>query len=71
MLDLRGLIWYGNNICRILQLKGASKMLNDEICKVRDKLNKAIEDNEDYEKILKISTDLDELIASFYKKDVS
>lgn len=46
-------------------------MLNDEICKVRDKLNKAIEDNEDYEKILKISTDLDELIASFYKKDVS
>lgn len=46
-------------------------MLNDEICKVRDKLNKAIENNEDYEKILKISMDLDELIANYYKKDVS
>ena len=45
-------------------------MLNDEICKVRDKLNRAIENNEDYEKILKISVDLDKLIASFYKKDV-
>ena len=24
-------------------------MLNDEICKLRDKLNKSIEDNEDYD----------------------
>ncbi len=43
-------------------------MLNDEICKVRDKLNKAIENNEDYEEILKISMDLDKLIANFYNK---
>lgn len=46
-------------------------MLNDEICKVRDKLNKAIENNEDYEEVLKISIELDELIAKFYKKDAS
>lgn len=42
-------------------------MLNDEICKLRDKLNKSIEDGEDYEIILKISVELDELIAKYYK----
>lgn len=41
-------------------------MLNEEICKVRDKLNKSIEDNVDYEEIYKISVELDELIADFY-----
>jgi hypothetical protein len=38
-------------------------MLNDEICKKRDELNKSISDNEDYEKIYKISVELDDLIA--------
>lgn len=47
--------------------KGEIKMLNDEICKLRDKLNKSIEDGEDYEIILKISVELDELIAEYYK----
>lgn len=43
-------------------------MINDEICKLRDKLNKSIEDGKDYETIYKLSTDLDELIAKYYKK---
>lgn len=42
-------------------------MLNDEICKLRDKLNKSIEDGEDYSVVYKLSVELDELIAQFYK----
>lgn len=42
-------------------------MLNDEICKVRDKLNKKIEENADYEEIYQISVELDNLIAEFYR----
>ncbi len=42
-------------------------MLNDEICKLRDKLNKSIENGDDYNVIYKLSTDLDELIAQYYK----
>ena len=44
-------------------------MLNDEICKVRNKLNKSIENGDDYDKIYKISVELDELIAQFYMDD--
>ena len=46
-------------------------MLNDEICKVRDKLNKSIEDGKSYDEIYKISVELDELIAQFYNKWIS
>lgn len=42
-------------------------MLNDEICKLRDKLNKSIEQGEEYNVIYKISVELDELIAQYYK----
>lgn len=41
-------------------------MLNDEICKVRDELNRSIEENKPYEEILDISIKLDKLIARFY-----
>lgn len=41
-------------------------MLDEKICKLRDKLNSSILHNEDYSKIYKISTDLDELIANYY-----
>ena len=41
-------------------------MLNDEICKLRDKLNKSIEKGEDYSKIYQLSVELDELIAQYY-----
>lgn len=45
-------------------------MLNDEICNLRNKLNKSIEDGEDYSIIYQLSVELDDLIADFYN-DVS
>lgn len=41
-------------------------MLDDKICKLRDKLNKCISDGEDYSVIYKVSVELDELIAKYY-----
>ncbi len=46
--------------------KGAYNMLNDEICKLRDELNKSIEEEKDYEIIYEISVKLDKLISDFY-----
>ncbi|MCI9016566.1 MAG: aspartyl-phosphate phosphatase Spo0E family protein [Clostridia bacterium] len=43
-------------------------MINDDICKKRDELNKSIENGEDYNIIYKISVELDELIDKYYKK---
>ena len=43
-------------------------MLNDEICKMRDKLNKSIELGEEYSKTYQLSVELDELIAQYYKE---
>ena len=43
-------------------------MLNDEICKLRDKLNKSIVSGEDYSVIYKLSVELDELIAEYYRR---
>ena len=43
-------------------------MLNDEICKLRDKLNKSIEEGANYEVTYKLSIELDELIANYYKQ---
>ena len=42
-------------------------MLNEEICKLRDKLNKSIENGEDYSITYKLSVELDELIARYYR----
>lgn len=42
-------------------------MLNEEICKLRDKLNKSIESEEDYSITYQLSIELDELIAQYYK----
>lgn len=42
-------------------------MLNDEICKLRDKLNKSIEQGEEYSITYELSVQLDELIAKYYK----
>lgn len=42
-------------------------MLNEEICKLRDKLNKSIENGEEYDVTYKLSIELDELIAKYYK----
>lgn len=46
--------------------KGEIDMLNDEICKLRNKLNKSIIDGEDYSIIYQLSIELDELIAEYY-----
>ena len=43
-------------------------MLNDEICKLRNKLNESIERGEDYAIIYQLSIELDELIANYYKE---
>lgn len=46
-------------------------MLNDKICKLRDRLNKSIENGDDYEIIYKLSIELDELIAQYYKININ
>ena len=43
-------------------------MLNEEICKKRDQLNKSILEGQDYEITYKLSIELDELIAKYYKE---
>lgn len=47
--------------------KGEMGMLNEEICKLRDKLNKSIENGDDYSITYKLSIELDELIAQYYR----
>lgn len=42
-------------------------MLNDEICKLRDKLNESIVTGQDYNIIYQLSIELDELIAEYYR----
>ena len=44
-------------------------MLNDQICKKREELNRSILEKKDYSIIYKLSVELDELIAEFYRKD--
>ncbi len=43
-------------------------MINDEICRLREELNKSIEEGEDYNIVYKISIELDELIAKYYQE---
>lgn len=45
-------------------------MLNDEICKLREKLNNSILAENDYSVIYSISVELDELIARFYREKI-
>jgi hypothetical protein len=42
-------------------------MLNEEICKLRDELNNSITSGKDYNEIYEISTELDRLIAMYYR----
>lgn len=42
-------------------------MLEEKIKDVREKLNKSIADDEEYEIIYKLSVQLDKLIATYYK----
>lgn len=52
--------------CRI---KGVIVLIDEKICILREKLNKSIEDGEDYKIIYDISVELDNLIAEYYKED--
>lgn len=45
-------------------------MLNDEICKLREKLNNSILSGEDYRITYQISVELDELIAKYYSMEI-
>lgn len=45
-------------------------MLNDEICKLREELNNSIINGQDYEITYKLSTELDLLIAEYYKAEI-
>lgn len=51
-----------------MKIKGEINMLNDEICKLRDKLNNSIERGDDYSITYQLSIELDELIAKYYKE---
>ena len=53
---------------RIHEKRRVKNMLNDEICKLRDKLNKSIEQGDDYSITYKLSIELDELIAKYYRE---
>lgn len=44
-------------------------MINDEICKLRNKLNESIVSGDNYDKIYRISVELDELITKYYIKE--
>ncbi len=41
-------------------------MLNEEICKARQKLEDSIVTGEDYKTIYRLSVELDELISKYY-----
>ena len=45
-------------------------MLNDEICKLREKLNDSILDEKDYNITYQISVELDQLIAEYYSTEI-
>ena len=55
---------YTKNITK----KERKNMLNDEICKLRNKLNESIVNNKDYDYILHLSVKLDKLIAKHYEQ---
>lgn len=42
-------------------------MLNEEICKLREKLNDSIISGQDYKITYQLSVELDELIAKYYE----
>lgn len=45
-------------------------MLEEKIIKLREELDKSIQDGEKYEKIYKISIELDTIIAKYYMQKV-
>lgn len=54
--------------CNLGKEKERCIMINDEICELREKLNKSIENGDDYSIIYNLSVQLDDLIAKFYNE---
>mgnify|MGYP000607439143 FL=1 len=46
-------------------------MVNKQILKLREELNNSILNEEKYEKIYKISIELDELISQYYREEIN
>ncbi len=46
-------------------------MVNKQILKLREELNNSILNGEKYEKIYKISIELDELISQYYREEIN
>ena len=46
--------------------RGVIRMLNEEICRLREKLNDSILNETDYNITYQISVELDQLIAQYY-----
>lgn len=55
---------------KIMKKGECINMIDDEILRVREKLNESIINGEDYEKIYKISIELDGLITQYYKEKI-
>lgn len=51
--------------------KGEKNMLDKRICELREKLNNSILEGKDYEIILNLSIELDDLIAQYYRESVA
>lgn len=45
-------------------------MLDERICKLRQKLNESIMEGQDYNATYKLSVELDQLIAEYYKENL-
>lgn len=45
-------------------------MLDEEILELRRKLNESVEKEENYKKIYRLSVELDDLIAGYYKEEL-
>lgn len=44
-------------------------MLNEKICKLRERLNESIVSGQDYSIVYQLSIELDELIAEYYRQN--
>ena len=64
ILDSRLYMWYFEIKEKCVE---KNQMLNDKICKLREKLNESIINGEDYSIIYQLSIELDELIAQYYE----
>ena len=68
LIDLDKIMWYFIINKEKREKWRINLMLNDEIRKKREELNKSIEENKNYDYIYRISVELDELIAKYYRE---